>query len=141
MGTDARDTRPNQSLCAWSGGAELARRHFLAGADAAARGWAVERHPGDGDGDLLALTLDDGVNTDVVRLYTQFAKDTGVRLTYLVNGTYKSWTEHRDLPRPLVEAAQIRLNNHAWSHPDLATLPNDQVVEPLRRIRRLLMRN
>src|SRR6201990_1714849 len=29
-----------------------------------------------GDGDLLALTLDDGVNTDVVRAYTQFAKDT-----------------------------------------------------------------
>jgi hypothetical protein len=29
-----------------------------------------------GDGDLLALTLDDGVSTDVVRLYTQFAKDT-----------------------------------------------------------------
>ena len=65
-----------------------------------------------GDGDLLALTLDDGVNTDVVRRYTQFAKDTGVRLTYLVNGTYKSWTEHRDLPRPPVEAAQIRLGNH-----------------------------
>jgi hypothetical protein len=35
-----------------------------------------------GDGDMLALTLDDGVNSDVVRLYTEFAKDTGVRLTY-----------------------------------------------------------
>ena len=46
-----------------------------------------------GNGDLLALTLDDGVNTDVVRLYTQFAKDTGVRLTYFVNGRYRSWTE------------------------------------------------
>ena len=34
-----------------------------------------------GDGNLLALTVDDGVNTDVVRLYTEFAKDTGVRLT------------------------------------------------------------
>src|SRR3982074_1059415 len=32
-----------------------------------------------GHGDLLALTVDDGVSTDVVRLYTQFAKDTGVR--------------------------------------------------------------
>ena len=31
-----------------------------------------------GDGDLLALTLDDGVNTDVVRRYIQFAEDTGV---------------------------------------------------------------
>jgi len=25
-----------------------------------------------------------------------------VRLTYFVNGTYKSWTERRDLLRPLV---------------------------------------
>ena len=82
MGTNARDTRPNQSHCACSGGTELARRHFLAGADAAARGWAVERHPRRRD--LLALTLNDGVNTDLVRRYTQFAKDTGVRLTYLV---------------------------------------------------------
>ncbi|MDT5050625.1 MAG: hypothetical protein QOG75_6544 [Mycobacterium sp.] len=42
-----------------------------------------------GNGNLLALTVDDGVNADVVRLYTQFAKDTGVRLTYFVNGTYR----------------------------------------------------
>jgi hypothetical protein len=39
----------------------------------------------------LALTLDDGVNSDVVRLYTQFANDTGLRLTYFVNGTHRSW--------------------------------------------------
>ncbi|MDT7766851.1 MAG: hypothetical protein QOC63_6271, partial [Mycobacterium sp.] len=48
-----------------------------------------------GDGNLLALTLDDGVNTDVVRLYTQFATDTGIRLTYFVNGRYASWTDNR----------------------------------------------
>ena len=41
-----------------------------------------------GDGDLLALTLDDGVNSEVVRLYTQLAKDTGIRMTYFVNGVY-----------------------------------------------------
>jgi hypothetical protein len=49
----------------------------------------------------LALTLDDGVNSDVVRLYTQFANDTGLRLTYLVNGTYRSWTENRYPLRPV----------------------------------------
>jgi peptidoglycan-N-acetylglucosamine deacetylase len=61
-----------------------------------------------GDGNLLALTLDDGVNSDVVRLYTQFAKDTGVRLTYFVNGVNRSWTENRDLLRPLVESGQMQ---------------------------------
>ena len=90
-----------------------------------------------GDGDLLALTLDDGVNTDVVRAYTQFAKDTGVRLTYFVNGRYASWTDNRDL---LVESGQIQLGNHTWSHPDLATLSKDQVAEQLRRNHQFLLR-
>ena len=93
-----------------------------------------------GGGDLLALTLDDGVNSDVVRLYTQFAKDTGVRLTYFINGTYRSWTQNRELLRPLVEAGQIQLGNHTWSHPDLATLPKDQVADQLRRNHQFLMR-
>jgi peptidoglycan-N-acetylglucosamine deacetylase len=94
-----------------------------------------------GDGNLLALTLDDGVSSDVVRLYTEFAKDTGVRLTYFVNGTYRSWTENRNLLRPLVESGQIQLGNHTWSHPDLATLPKDQVADQLRRNHQFLMRN
>jgi peptidoglycan/xylan/chitin deacetylase (PgdA/CDA1 family) len=93
-----------------------------------------------GDGNLLALTLDDGVNTDVVRLYTQFAKDTGIRLTYFVNGRYASWTENSDLLRPLVESGQIQLGNHTWSHPDLATLPKDQVADQLRHNHQFLMR-
>jgi peptidoglycan-N-acetylglucosamine deacetylase len=94
-----------------------------------------------GAGDLLALTLDDGVNTDVVRAYTQFAKDSGVRLTYFLNGRYASWTDNRDLLRPLVEAGQIQLGNHTWSHPDLTTLPKDQVAEQLQRNHQFLMRN
>ena len=48
-----------------------------------------------GDGDLLALTLDDGVNSDVVRLYTEFAKGTGVGLMTSSTGVDRSWTENR----------------------------------------------
>ncbi|OBG83703.1 polysaccharide deacetylase [Mycobacterium sp. E136] len=86
-----------------------------------------------GDGDLLALTVDDGVSSDVVRAYTQFAKDTGIRLTYFVNGVYRSWTDHADLLRPLVDDGQIQLANHTWSHPDLTKLPLADVAEQLRR--------
>ena len=50
-----------------------------------------------GDGDLLALTVDDGVSSEVVQAYTQFAKDTGIRLTYFVNGVYSSWTENQSI--------------------------------------------
>src|SRR5271166_6599764 len=45
-------------------------------------GGALTKIPGQGD--LLALTVDDGVNSEVVRAYTQFAKDTGIRLTFFV---------------------------------------------------------
>jgi peptidoglycan-N-acetylglucosamine deacetylase len=86
-----------------------------------------------GPGDLLALTVDDGVNSDVVRLYTNFAKDSGVRLTYFVNGTYKSWTDNLSMLRPLVESGQIQLGNHTWSHPDLTTLPERRIRDELTR--------
>lgn len=85
-----------------------------------------------GDGDMLALTLDDGVSSEVVGAYTQFAKDTGVRLTYFVNGVYSSWTDHVGLLRPLVDDGQIQLANHTWLHPNLTKLPLDAVAEELR---------
>jgi peptidoglycan/xylan/chitin deacetylase (PgdA/CDA1 family) len=85
-----------------------------------------------GEGDLLALTVDDGVDSEVVRCYTEFARDTGVRLTYFVNGAYRSWTENQALLRPLVDDGQIQLGNHTWSHPDLTKLPLSAVAEELR---------
>jgi peptidoglycan-N-acetylglucosamine deacetylase len=86
-----------------------------------------------GNGDSLALTLDDGVDSDVVRMYTQFAKDTGLRFTYFVNGRYHSWMDHRDLIRPLVESGQIQLGNHTFTHPDLTTLSVKQAMDEISR--------
>ncbi len=86
-----------------------------------------------GQGDLLALTVDDGVDSNVVRLYTEFAKATGVRLTFFVNGTYRSWTDNASLLRPLVESGQIQLGNHTWSHPDLTTQSPAQIADQIQR--------
>ena len=86
-----------------------------------------------GDGNLLALTVDDGVNTDVVRLYTQFTRETGVRLTYFINGIYPSWTDNLALLRPLVESGQIQLGNHTWSHPNLTRVPASGVAQQISR--------
>jgi peptidoglycan/xylan/chitin deacetylase (PgdA/CDA1 family) len=94
-------------------------------------GGALTKIPGEGD--LLALTLDDGVSSEVVRAYTQLAKDTGIRLTYFVNGIYKSWTENAALLRPLVDSGQIQLGNHTWSHPDLTTLTKSDIAQQLTR--------
>ncbi|MBV8930157.1 MAG: polysaccharide deacetylase family protein, partial [Mycobacteriaceae bacterium] len=71
----------------------------------------------------------------------QFAKDTGVRLTYFVNGRYRSWTDNLDLLRPLVESGQIQLGNHTWAHPDLTTLPKEQIADQLRRNHQFLVKN
>jgi peptidoglycan/xylan/chitin deacetylase (PgdA/CDA1 family) len=86
-----------------------------------------------GNGDLLAWTVDDGVDTDVVRLYTEFARETGVRLTYFVTGSFRSWTDNAALLRPLVESGQIQLANHTWTHPDLTKLSANQVADELGR--------
>jgi peptidoglycan-N-acetylglucosamine deacetylase len=94
-------------------------------------GGALTKIPGQSD--LLALTVDDGVNSDVVRAYTQFAKDTGVRLTFFVNGIYSSWTDNLAILRPLVDSGQIQLGNHTWSHPDLTTLTKEQIAQQLTR--------
>jgi peptidoglycan-N-acetylglucosamine deacetylase len=86
-----------------------------------------------GQGDLLALTVDDGVDSNVVRLYTQFAKAAGIRLTFFVNGNYRSWTDNAPVLRSLVESGQVQLGNHTWSHPDLTTLSPAQIAEQIQR--------
>jgi peptidoglycan/xylan/chitin deacetylase (PgdA/CDA1 family) len=94
-------------------------------------GGVLNRLPGSGD--LLALTLDDGVDADVVRLYAEFARDTGVRLTMFLNGTYKSWTDNLSILRPLVDSGQIQLANHTWSHPDMTTVSKSDMAEQISR--------
>lgn len=94
-------------------------------------GGVLSALPGPG-GDLLSLTLDDGVDTGVVRGYCQLAKDTGIRLTMFVTGVFSSWTENRDLLLPLVESGQIQLGNHTWIHPDLTKLTGARIADELR---------
>jgi peptidoglycan/xylan/chitin deacetylase (PgdA/CDA1 family) len=84
-----------------------------------------------GPGDLLSLTLDDGVDTGVVRAYCQLAKDTGIRLTMFVTGVYSSWTDNRELLLPLVESGQIQLGNHTWIHPNLTKLTGSRIADEL----------
>jgi peptidoglycan/xylan/chitin deacetylase (PgdA/CDA1 family) len=91
-----------------------------------------------GTGRLLALSIDDGTSTEVVAGLTQFAADTGVRLTFFPNGRYASWTDNAPALRPLVDSGQIALGNHTWSHPDLTTLSDAEVAEEITRNRDFL---
>jgi peptidoglycan/xylan/chitin deacetylase (PgdA/CDA1 family) len=86
-----------------------------------------------GDGRLLALTIDDGTDTDVVAAFARLATDTGIRLTFFPNGRYASWADNARVLRPLVDSGQVALGNHTWSHPDLTALSDAEVASEIGR--------
>ncbi|MCW2739928.1 MAG: polysaccharide deacetylase family protein [Blastococcus sp.] len=91
-----------------------------------------------GEGSTLALTIDDGTDTEVVAAFAMLAVDTGIRLTFFPNGCYSSWAENATALRPLVESGQVAFGNHTWSHPDLTTLADSDVAEEIRRNQKFL---
>jgi peptidoglycan/xylan/chitin deacetylase (PgdA/CDA1 family) len=91
----------------------------------------VDRLPGEGSS--LALTIDDGTDSDVVASFATLAADTGIRLTFFPNGCYRSWEDNAPALRRLVDSGQVAFGNHTWSHPDLTTLGDAEVAEEIRR--------
>ena len=91
-----------------------------------------------GEGNALALTIDDGTSSEVVAAYVALAVDADLRLTFFPNGRYRAWEENAAALRPLVESGQIAFGNHTWSHPDLTTLGDAEVAEEIRRNRDFL---
>ncbi len=86
-----------------------------------------------GDGNQLALTVDDGASSPVVAAFAQFCRDTGIRLTFFVNGANKSWTENAAAIRPMVDSGQIQVANHTWSHPYLNRISLAAVHDQIQR--------
>jgi peptidoglycan-N-acetylglucosamine deacetylase len=82
-----------------------------------------------GKGQQMALTVDDGTDTAVVEAYARLAQETGIRLTFFCNGVNRSWTSHAPVLRPLVEANQIFIANHTFSHPDLTKIGSAKVAD------------
>jgi peptidoglycan/xylan/chitin deacetylase (PgdA/CDA1 family) len=94
-----------------------------------------------GNGNLLALTVDDGTDSAVVGAYADLCRRTGLRVTFFCNGVTRSWTEHASVLRPLVEANQVFMANHTWSHPDLLRLMAAEVTDQVRRNESFLTRS
>ena len=86
-----------------------------------------------GDGNQLALTVDDGASSPVVAAFAQFCRDTGTRLTFFVNGANSSWSVNAPALRPMVDSGQIQMANHTWSHPYLNRLAPSAVADQIRR--------
>lgn len=86
-----------------------------------------------GEGKYVAWTVDDGANPDVVRAYAEFARRTGTRLTFFINGQYPSFEQHRELLLPLVKSGQLQIANHTYSHAALTKLSDERIVRELTR--------
>lgn len=98
------------------------------------------RAPADGlltripaDGRRFALTVDDGTSSAVVAAFARFCSDTGIRMTFFVNGANASWTDNAPALRPMVESGQIQLGNHTWSHPYITRLTDGEVADQIQR--------
>lgn len=86
-----------------------------------------------GDGNQLALTVDDGASVPVVGAFAQFCADTGTRLTFFVNGANASWSDNAAALRPMVDSGQVQMGNHTWSHPYLNRISLTAVHDQIQR--------
>ena len=99
----------------------------------AARAWTGPQTGLPGEGKYIAWTVDDGADPEVVRAYAEFARCTGTRLTFFINGQYPAFRQHRDLLLPLVKSGQLQIANHTYSHAALTSLTDEQIVRELTR--------
>lgn len=82
----------------------------------------------------VALTIDDGFDPVTVAAYVRFAQDSGIALTFGPNGTYAAeWEPHASALRPLIEAGQVQIQNHTFSHPRMTRLSEAKIRAELER--------
>ena len=82
----------------------------------------------------IAITVDDGYCNDCVAGYVDFAQRSGTHLSLSPNGLYAhAWEPHAPTLRPLIEAGQVQIINHTFSHPNLTKLPTARVRGELER--------
>ena len=78
----------------------------------------------------IALTIDDGYDPDTVAGYVEFAQRSKIPITFSPNGCYRAiWDRHADTLRPLIEAGQVQIGNHTFSHKDLLAHRTDADIQ------------
>jgi peptidoglycan/xylan/chitin deacetylase (PgdA/CDA1 family) len=80
----------------------------------------------------VALTIDDGFNPATVAAYVEFARASGVHLTFNPNGLYSHvWAPHAETLRPLIEAGQVQIGNHTYGHKNITKLSRRKLTSEL----------
>lgn len=82
----------------------------------------------------IAITLDDGYCPGCIASYVEFARSSGIHLTFNPNGQFGSlWTPHVDVVREMIAEKQVQIGNHTFNHPNLLQLSNTAVSDQLNR--------
>jgi peptidoglycan/xylan/chitin deacetylase (PgdA/CDA1 family) len=81
----------------------------------------------------IALTIDDGTSPECIDRYVAFAQRTGIALTFSPNGINPGWDTVAPRLRPLVEAGQVQIANHTWSHPSLVKVGDGRIRAEIER--------
>lgn len=89
---------------------------------------------GPGSTTQVALTIDDGYDPETVAGYVAFAAHTRIPITFSPNGAYQHvWNAHAHQLRPLIEAGQVQIGNHTYTHLDLLTRTDGQISADIER--------
>lgn len=82
----------------------------------------------------IAITLDDGYCASCISAYVDFARSSGMHLTFNPNGQFGSlWDPHVDVVREMIAEKQVQIGNHTFSHPNLLQLSSSGVTDELNR--------
>ena len=81
----------------------------------------------------IALTIDDGTSAECIDRYVAFAQRSGIALTFSPNGVNPGWDAVAARLRPLVEAGQVQIANHTWSHPQLVRASDARIRAEIER--------
>jgi peptidoglycan/xylan/chitin deacetylase (PgdA/CDA1 family) len=89
---------------------------------------------GPGNSPRVALTIDDGYDAETVAGYVAFAERTRLPITFSPNGAYRRiWEAHARQLRPLIQAGQVQIGNHTYTHLNLLTRTNGQIRDDVER--------
>jgi peptidoglycan-N-acetylglucosamine deacetylase len=69
-----------------------------------------------------------------VAWYVDFAEPTGMNLTLSPTGSFNQiWNPYAACLRPLIDAGQVQIGNHTWSHPNLLKLGDTAIRTEIER--------
>lgn len=82
----------------------------------------------------IAITIDDGYCTECATAYVDFAKSSGIHITFSPNGTYSGvWSPLAETLKPLIQAGQVQIGNHTYTHLDMQKLSDSAIGADLER--------